>query len=82
VVEPQPNLYFARHSSPGERLYAVCEPAFCVLAQGSKKILLGEDRVGYDDASPFNRDYKRHFGAPPMRVVEQLRELSAQRNKY
>jgi AraC-like DNA-binding protein len=32
-------------------------------------------RVGYDDASHFNREYKRHFGEPPMRDVEQLREL-------
>ena len=36
-------------------------------------------RVGYDDASHFNREYKRHFGEPPMRDVEQLRELSAAR---
>jgi AraC-like DNA-binding protein len=33
-------------------------------------------RVGYDDASHFNREYKRHFGEPPMRDVEQLRELA------
>ena len=25
-------------------------------------------RVGYDDASQFNREYKRHFGDPPKRV--------------
>jgi AraC-like DNA-binding protein len=30
-------------------------------------------RVGYEDVSHFNRDYKRHFGAPPMRDVERLR---------
>jgi AraC-like DNA-binding protein len=34
-------------------------------------------RVGYDDASHFNREYKRHFGEPPMRDVEQLREMAA-----
>ena len=33
-------------------------------------------RVGYDDASHFNREYKRHFGEPPMRDVERLRELA------
>lgn len=31
-------------------------------------------KVGYDDASHFSREYKRHFGAPPMRDVERLRE--------
>jgi AraC-like DNA-binding protein len=30
-------------------------------------------RVGYNDASHFNREYKRLFGAPPLRDVERLR---------
>ena len=30
-------------------------------------------RVGYDDASQFNREYKRFFGEPPIRDVERLR---------
>lgn len=30
-------------------------------------------RVGYRDASHFTREYKRLFGAPPMRDVERLR---------
>jgi len=33
-------------------------------------------KVGYDDASHFSREYKRHFGEPPMRDVERLRELA------
>ena len=33
-------------------------------------------RVGYDDASHFSRDYKRHFGEPPMRDVERMRETA------
>lgn len=32
-------------------------------------------RVGYGDASHFNREYKRLFGEPPMRNVERLREV-------
>lgn len=30
-------------------------------------------KVGYDDAAHFSREYKRMFGAPPMRDVERLR---------
>ena len=30
-------------------------------------------RVGYDDPSYFNREYKSLFGAPPMRDVQRLR---------
>jgi AraC-like DNA-binding protein len=30
-------------------------------------------RVGYKDASQFNREYKRLFGLPPLRDVERLR---------
>jgi AraC-like DNA-binding protein len=33
-------------------------------------------RVGYDDSSHFNREYKRLFGIPPMRDVERLREAA------
>ena len=29
-------------------------------------------RVGYPNASHFTREYKRLFGAPPMRDVERL----------
>jgi AraC-like DNA-binding protein len=31
-------------------------------------------RVGYDDASHFNREYKRLFGLPPLRDVQRLRQ--------
>jgi AraC-like DNA-binding protein len=49
--------------------------------QEARRLMLGEDvdaasagtRVGYDDASHFNREYKRLFGLPPMRDVERLR---------
>ncbi len=52
--------------------------------QGARRLMLGEHldaasagyRVGYDDASHFNREYKRLFGAPPLRDVERLREAA------
>jgi AraC-like DNA-binding protein len=33
-------------------------------------------RVGYEDAAHFSREYKRHFGEPPIRDVQRLRELA------
>ena len=49
--------------------------------QEARRLMLGEGldaantayRVGYNDASQFNREYKRLFGVPPMRDVERLR---------
>jgi AraC-like DNA-binding protein len=52
--------------------------------QEARRLMLGEHldaasagyRVGYDDASHFNREYKSFFGLPPMRDVERLREAA------
>lgn len=49
----------------------------------ARRILLGENvdaltaavRVGYESASHFNRDYRRMFGAPPIRDVSSLRNI-------
>ncbi len=51
--------------------------------QEARRLLLAEDRdaasvgrlVGYDDPSHFTREYKRLFGAPPLRHAVQLREV-------
>jgi AraC-like DNA-binding protein len=48
----------------------------------ARRLMLGEDldaasagfRVGYGDASQFSHEYKRLFGAPPMRDVGRLQE--------
>jgi AraC-like DNA-binding protein len=48
----------------------------------ARRLLLGENidaasaayRVGYQDASHFNREYKSLFGVSPMRDVQRLRE--------
>jgi AraC-like DNA-binding protein len=50
--------------------------------QEARRLMLDEDldaaraayRVGYRDASHFNREYKSLFGVPPMRDVQRLRE--------
>jgi AraC-like DNA-binding protein len=50
--------------------------------QEARRLMLSEGldaaragyRVGYNDASHFNREYKRLFGLPPLRDVERLRE--------
>jgi AraC-like DNA-binding protein len=52
--------------------------------QEARRLMLAEDldaasaghRVGYGDASHFTRDYKRLFGAPPVRDVERLRQTA------
>ena len=52
--------------------------------QEARRLMLGEGldaasagyRVGYRDASHFNREYKSLFGLPPMRDVERLRETA------
>ena len=52
--------------------------------QEARRLMLGEHldaasagyRVGYDDASHFNREYKRLFGLPPLRDVARLRQAA------
>jgi AraC-like DNA-binding protein len=49
-VEPLKGLHLNRSSLPMGPIYSVSDPAFCVIAQGSKEILLGDDRYRYDSA--------------------------------
>ncbi len=54
--------------------------------QEARRLMLGKGldaasaayRVGYHDASHFNREYKSLFGLPPMRDLERLRETARQ----
>lgn len=48
TAEPQPNLHYQRESLPVGPLHGVLEPSFCVIAQGAKDILVGDDRFRYD----------------------------------
>ncbi len=53
--------------------------------QEARRMLLAESidagtvsrRVGYESASQFSREYRRFFGAPPLRDIERLRTASA-----
>jgi len=47
-VEAAPGLFLYRFSSPIGPRYGVTEPSFCVIAQGSKEVLLGKERYRYD----------------------------------
>lgn len=45
-----------------------------LLLTGSFDATTAASEVGYEDASHFSREYKRLFGAPPMRDVEQIKQ--------
>lgn len=51
--------------------------------QDARSLMLIEDidattaafSVGYESASQFNREYRRHFGKPPARDIAKLRAM-------
>lgn len=51
AIEPLSGLHLARLSVPNVKIHSVLEPSFCVIAQGSKVVYVGESRYQYD---PFN----------------------------
>lgn len=51
LIEPLQGLHLGRLSTPSERIHSVLEPSFCVIAQGSKVVFVGDSRYQYD---PFN----------------------------
>src|SRR5918995_1356843 len=48
AVEAPGGLSLLRQSSPTPKDHGVSSPAFCVIAQGSKEVLLGDDCYRYD----------------------------------
>ncbi len=48
AVELLKGVRLHRSSSPAEPVHSVSEPAFCVIAQGSKEVFLGNERYRYD----------------------------------
>nr|WP_244422399.1 AraC family transcriptional regulator [Ktedonobacter racemifer] len=48
MIQPFSGLHLACASKPSGLLYGVSTPSVCVIAQGSKEVLLGETRYRYD----------------------------------
>jgi AraC-like DNA-binding protein len=71
AVEPLKGLLLNRFSNPTEPLHGVSKPSFCVIAQGSKEVLLGESLYRYDPA---------HYllATVELPVVGQVLEASAE----
>jgi hypothetical protein len=51
TIQPLQGLHLGRLSTPSEGIHSVLEPSFCVIAQGSKVVFLGDTCYQYD---PFN----------------------------
>ena len=71
-VEPLKGLHLHRASSPTESVHGMSGFAFCVIAQGSKEVLLGDTRYQYDPA---------HYllATAELPVVSQVIEVSQER---
>ena len=72
AVEPLEGLRLNRSSSPTGPLHGVSKPSFCVIAQGSKEVLLGDELYRYDPS----RYLIATVGLP---VVAQITEASKER---
>ena len=72
AVEPLKGLHLNRSSIPAGPLHGVSTPSFCVIAQGSKELLLGDSLYHYDPA---------HYllATVELPVVGQIVEASAER---
>lgn len=71
-LEPLTGLHLHRVSGPRGPLHRVYQPAFCVIAQGSKVLFLGDERYLYDPA---------HYllVAADLPLVSHVLEASAER---
>jgi AraC-like DNA-binding protein len=48
TIEVAPGLFLLRYSEPIGPVYSVSDPSFCIIVQGSKELLLGDERYRYD----------------------------------
>ncbi|OUC06665.1 AraC family transcriptional regulator [Litorilinea aerophila] len=71
-VEPYPGIRLHRSSSPTDSLPVVADPAFCVIAQGSKEVYLGEECYRYDP-------YHYCLGTVDLPVVSRVVDASPER---
>jgi AraC-like DNA-binding protein len=71
-AEPLTGIYLNRSSSPTPPLHGVSRPSFCVIAQGSKEVLLGDSRYRYDAA-------RYLLATIELPIVGQVIEASAER---
>lgn len=51
VIQPVSGVHLGRLSGPTRKIHSVMEPSFCVIAQGSKEVLLHTHRYQYDPAN-------------------------------
>jgi AraC-like DNA-binding protein len=51
VVEAAPGVVVSRFSAPTRPAHGIIEPSFCVIAQGSKVMLLGRESFRYDPST-------------------------------
>lgn len=72
TVEPLTGIHLLRFSSPNEPLPSISEPAFSVIAQGSKELYLGEEHFRYDP-------YHYCLGTLELPVTSQIIEASKER---
>lgn len=72
TIEPVPGLRLNRASSTTEPCHGVAYPSFCVIAQGSKEIHLGEERYRYDP-------YHYLLATVELPVVSRIVEASPER---
>lgn len=72
TVDPIPGIRLYRFSSPTAPLPGVFDPAFCVIAQGSKELYLGEECYRYDP-------YHYCLGTVELPIVSQIIDASNER---
>jgi AraC-like DNA-binding protein len=72
VVTAIPGLLLGRRDAPTEPISAMYEPSICVVAQGAKRVLLGDDTYVYDE---------RHFLITSVDLPTVVQVTNASREK-